>query len=145
MTDENRAKNAALSAAQKPDSVKFSIVEQDANEALKKIIEIVKETKPLLYSALHSCSIKPTPEGLMIIASNSIQQGQIKTDEGIVLKLLREALKLEGIGMTIHVDPEQANKEVERRPYSAGERFEYLAKKNPLLRKLRDDFQFDIS
>jgi hypothetical protein len=125
-------------------SIKFSILESDAHAALKSVVENLRENKPILYAALHACTIIPTDKGVKLIASNSIQQGQIEKENATVLTMLREALKQE-INMQVVADAGMAAPQADKIPYTAAERFEYLANQNPLLRALRDEYKFDIN
>jgi DNA polymerase-3 subunit gamma/tau len=75
-----------------------------------------------------------------LVLDNQIQQDlfiELKQDLAV---FLRQKLQ----NASIQVTAEIATQEVERRPYSAQEKFEYLAKKNPALWDLKEKLGLDL-
>ncbi|GDX52075.1 DNA polymerase III subunit gamma/tau [Bacteroidota bacterium] len=69
---------------------------------------------------------------------------QLLTDEReAMVNFLKQQLQKNKIDLTVRVDAERAKVDNKKRPYTPTEKFEHMAKKNPLLRQLKDELKLE--
>ena len=75
-----------------------------------------------------------------IIVENKVQEATFREERPNLLNFLRTTLKNFGIEVSARID----EKEVKKRPYTATEKFQYMASKNPALVELKNKFNLDF-
>jgi DNA polymerase-3 subunit gamma/tau len=75
-----------------------------------------------------------------VMVYNPAQQEELKSNSIELLKNLRTQLKNEQIQMVVRI--EEINEK--KRAYTSSEKFEFLKEINPLLSKLKEEFDLDI-
>ncbi|TSA49657.1 MAG: DNA polymerase III subunit gamma/tau [Sphingobacteriales bacterium] len=79
---------------------------------------------------------------LIVVGTQSHYQLLIDERE-TMLNFLKQHLQKNKIDLTVRVDAERAKADNKKRPYTPTEKFEHMAKKNPLLRQLKDDLKLE--
>lgn len=79
---------------------------------------------------------------LIVVGTQSHYQLLIDEREAMV-NFLKQQLQKNKIDLTVKVDAERAKVDNKKRPYTPTEKFEHMAKKNPLLRQLKDDLKLE--
>ncbi len=106
--------------------------------------EKIKEEKPRSYRIIKSQlpEIKENHNiSLMLVNKSQSEDFNIRIRED-VLNFLRD--KLQNNLITIEVNIAEDNSNNEKKPYTAEEKFKYMAEKNPVLNKLKQDFNLDF-
>ncbi|RYU90860.1 DNA polymerase III subunit gamma/tau [Mucilaginibacter terrigena] len=100
------------------------------------------EGKPAtLYTIFTSVTpIVLSPEHFEVPVSNKVQEVAFRDERPYLLNFLRTTLKNFSIEVNARVDEQT----VARRPYTAMEKFQYLAAKNPQLIDLKNKFNLDF-
>jgi DNA polymerase-3 subunit gamma/tau len=80
------------------------------------------------------------PESFEVPVSNKVQELAFRDERPYLLNFLRTTLKNFSIEVNARVDEQT----VARRPYTAMEKFQYLAAKNPQLIELKNKFNLDF-
>ncbi|CAN5224852.1 DNA polymerase III subunit gamma/tau [soil metagenome] len=80
------------------------------------------------------------PYNFEVIVENKVQENLFREERPNLLNFLRSSLRNYGIDVKVRVD-EQA---VVRRPYTAIEKFQHMASKNPALVELKNKFNLDF-
>jgi DNA polymerase-3 subunit gamma/tau len=96
---------------------------------------------PTLYTIFTSVTpIVLGPETFEVPVSNKVQELAFRDERPYLLNFLRTTLKNFSIEVNARVDEQT----VARRPYTAMEKFQYLAAKNPQLIELKNKFNLDF-
>jgi len=108
-------------------------------------IESIKEDKPRMYQILISKSFEFDNSNNLIkigfISKVQLEEFESKIKDNL-LNYLRTSLRNFGISIETFVN--EGNTNEEKRPYTVEERYKFLFQKNPLIEKLRKDFNMDI-
>ena len=80
------------------------------------------------------------PESYEIIVENKVQETTFRDERPNLLNFLRGTLKNYGIEVSARID----EKAVVKRPYTASEKFQHMAAKNPALVDLKNKFNLDF-
>ncbi|HWZ04445.1 MAG TPA: hypothetical protein VNX40_12600, partial [Mucilaginibacter sp.] len=75
-----------------------------------------------------------------IIVENKVQESTFRDERPNLLNFLRTTLRNFNIEVTVRID----EKEVVKRPYTAIEKFQYMAQKNPAMMDLKNKFNLDF-
>lgn len=75
-----------------------------------------------------------------IIVENKVQESTFRDERPNLLNFLRTTLRNFNIEVTVRID----EKEVVKRPYTAIEKFQYMASKNPAMMDLKNKFNLDF-
>ena len=75
-----------------------------------------------------------------VIVENKVQENTFRDERPNLHNFLRSALKNFGIEVSVRVD----EKAVIKRPYTAIEKFQHMAQKNPALVDLKNKFNLDF-
>lgn len=99
-----------------------------------------------LYAAMKSGKLELDEKNHFITfyVSNKLEYGEIKNNKRQILGALRTRLKNKVIDMAVIIAKNKSKGDL--RPYTNKDKFEFLAKKNPALKLLKDklDLDFDI-
>jgi DNA polymerase-3 subunit gamma/tau len=94
-----------------------------------------------LYTIFTSVTpIVLSPEAFEVPVANKVQEVAFRDERPYLLNFLRTTLKNFSIEVNAKVDEQT----VARRPYTAMEKFQYLAAKNPQLIELKNKFNLDF-
>ncbi|WP_457133134.1 DNA polymerase III subunit gamma/tau [Mucilaginibacter sp. UYNi724] len=94
-----------------------------------------------LYTIFTSVTPKVLgPENFEVPVSNKVQEQAFRDERPYILNFLRTALK----NFSIEVNAKVEESTVVRKPYTAMEKFQYLAAKNPQLIDLKNKFNLDF-
>lgn len=94
-----------------------------------------------LYTIFTSVTPKVLgPENFEVPVSNKVQEQAFRDERPYILNFLRTALK----NFSIEVNAKVEESTVARKPYTAMEKFQYLAAKNPQLIDLKNKFNLDF-
>ena len=80
------------------------------------------------------------PHAYEIIVENKVQESTFRDERPLLLNFLRTTLRNFDIEVLARID----EKEVIRRPYTAIEKFQYMAQKNPAMMDLKNKFNLDF-
>jgi DNA polymerase III subunit gamma/tau len=80
------------------------------------------------------------PNSYEVIVENKVQENMFRDERPNLLNFLRSNLKNFGIEVSARID----EKEVVKRPYTAIEKFQHMATKNPALVDLKNKFNLDF-
>jgi DNA polymerase III subunit gamma/tau len=80
------------------------------------------------------------PNSYEVIVENKVQENLFRDERPYLLNFLRSNLKNFGIEVSVRID----EKEVVKRPYTASEKFQHMAAKNPTLVDLKTKFNLDF-
>ncbi|WP_259070946.1 DNA polymerase III subunit gamma/tau [Mucilaginibacter sp. X4EP1] len=80
------------------------------------------------------------PNNYEVIVENKVQENLFRDERPNLLNFLRSNLKNFGIEVSARID----EKEVVKRPYTAVEKFQHMATKNPALSDLKNKFNLDF-
>ena len=80
------------------------------------------------------------PDSYEVIVENKVQENTFRDERPNLHNFLRSALKNFGIEVSVRVD----EKAVIKRPYTAIEKFQHMAQKNPALVDLKNKFNLDF-
>ena len=80
------------------------------------------------------------PNSFEVIVENKVQENLFRDERPYLLNFLREKLKNYGIEVSVRID----EKAVIKRPYTASEKFQHMAAKNPALVDLKNKFNLDF-
>ncbi|GAA4330462.1 DNA polymerase III subunit gamma/tau [Mucilaginibacter gynuensis] len=106
--------------------------------------KIKSEGKPMSLSTVFSAS-RPTmlnPVLFEVVVENKVQEAAVRDEKPYLLNYLRTNLRNFDVEVEIRVDEQQLA--VTRRPYTAVEKFQYMANKNPKLLELRSRFNLEF-
>lgn len=106
-----------------------------------KLIKELAEEQPLLKNTL--LDRKPSFENGMvqIMVENAVQRDEVWKDKGRITTFLRKRLMNDLISIEIVLSQ---GEEIERKPYTDTEKFEYLVKKAPTIREMKDQLGLDL-
>ncbi len=150
----NKPANTADTGTPEPkgedDDIEPDAVEPDAYtpeqiaEAWEAFAESIKSDMPRMYSTLKNRQPQITGDNtIQIVFSNHSQADdfdqRIKNE---LLKHLRDSLKNNKITLDLTVEEEPDSSK--RKPYTAEDKFKFMVQKNPLLGKLKQDFNLDF-
>ena len=80
------------------------------------------------------------PNHYEVIVENKVQETNFRDERPNLLNFLRSNLKNFSIEVSARID----EKAVVRKPYTAIEKFQYMASKNPALMDLKNKFNLDF-
>ncbi|WP_428330401.1 DNA polymerase III subunit gamma/tau [Mucilaginibacter sp.] len=80
------------------------------------------------------------PDSYEVIVENKVQENLFRDERPNMLNFLRTALRNFNIEISVRVD----EKAVVKKPYTASEKFQHMAAKNPALAELRTKFNLDF-
>ncbi len=99
-----------------------------------------------LFAAMKSGKLELDEKNHFITfyVSNKLEYGEINSNKRHILGALRTRLKNKVVDLTVKIAKEKSM--IDSRPYTNKDKFEYLAKKNPVLKLLKDklDLDYDI-
>jgi DNA polymerase-3 subunit gamma/tau len=109
----------------------------------KEFIESIKDSMPRMYSALISHFPNLNKDGVIELElSNNAQfddfNSKIKSE---LIGFLRDKSGNDSLRIEVKIRKEADDN---KKPYTSEEKFEYLSQKNPLLNKLRQEFNLDF-
>ncbi len=112
-------------------------------ELWKEYTESIKESMPRMYSTLASHNPDLGKNGVIELElSNNVQfddfNSKIKSE---LINFLREKSGDESLSIEVKIVKEADNN---IKPYTSDEKFKYLSRKNPLLNKLKQEFNLDF-
>ncbi len=81
-----------------------------------------------------------SPDNYEIVVENGVQENTFKTERPNLLNFLRVRLRNFNIEVSARID----EKAVVKRPYTAAEKFQYMAAKNPAMVDLKNKFNLDF-
>jgi DNA polymerase-3 subunit gamma/tau len=81
-----------------------------------------------------------SPDTYEIVVENGVQENTFKTERPNLLNFLRVRLRNFNIEVSARID----EKAVVKRPYTAAEKFQYMAAKNPAMVDLKNKFNLDF-
>ena len=77
---------------------------------------------------------------ITLTVRNKLQFEEVKKNRKNIVEILRRKLDNKILQLSIKID----NKPQSRKPYTTKEKFEYMVKKNPTLKDLRDKLGLDL-
>lgn len=99
-----------------------------------------------LFAAMKSGKLELDEKNHFITfyVSNKLENGEVNANKRQILGALRTRLKNKVVDLTVKIAKEKST--IEYRPYTNKDKFEYLAKKNPALKLLKEklDLDYDI-
>ena len=98
------------------------------------------ESRPILKTALAQCPEIRQGKQLELIVHNSVQEEMVREIKPQLVAWLRTKLMNSNIELLVKVDDRKTDKII----YSDQERFQEMAKKNPLLIQLKQKFNLDF-
>jgi DNA polymerase-3 subunit gamma/tau len=125
----------------KKDSITISI--EVLHDLWKNFTESIKDNMPRMYSTLASHYPNLSRDGVIELElSNKAQyddfNSKIKSE---LINFLRDKSGIESLSIKVKITGEADNN---KKPYTSEEKFKYLSKKNPLLNKLKQEFNLDF-
>ncbi|MCC7303641.1 MAG: DNA polymerase III subunit gamma/tau [Bacteroidia bacterium] len=78
--------------------------------------------------------------GIAFDIDNKVQEEEMLNEKPEILAFLRKELKNSGLHLILNITRNEADK----RPYTPSEKFKRMAEKNPLLHRLKQEFDLDI-
>ncbi|MEI7803669.1 MAG: DNA polymerase III subunit gamma/tau, partial [Bacteroidota bacterium] len=119
--------------------------EEKLKFALSKYLEKLQAEKNFSVSEIlkiYPPALENKRTVLIVVGTQSHYQLLIDEREAMV-NFLKQQLQKNKIDLTVRVDAERAKVDNKKRPYTPSEKFEHMAKKNPLLRQLKDDLKLE--
>ena len=121
----------------------ISISAEMLDELWKEFTESIKDSMPRMYGTLSSQKPSLNENGTVgLELSNNAQfddfNQKVKSE---LVNFLREKSGNDSLSIEVQV-PREADEN--KKPYTSDEKFKYLSKKNPLLNKLKQEFNLDF-
>ncbi len=119
---------------------------EELNEVWEAIMMAMTGGAGSLFAAMKSGKLELDEENHFITfyVSNKLEYGEINNNKRHILGALRTRLKNKVVDLTVKIAKDKST--IDHRPYTNKDKFEYLAKKNPALKLLKDklDLDYDI-
>lgn len=96
-----------------------------------------------LFAAMKSGKLELDEKNHFITfyVSNKLEYGEINANKRQILGALRTRLKNKVVDLTVKIAKDKST--IDQRPYTNKDKFEFLAKKNPALRLLKEKLDLD--
>lgn len=107
----------------------------------QELVEELAKELPLLKNTLLDRKPKFENNQVQILVENGVQREEVWKNKGKLTTFLRKRLKNDFLSIEIILDQTE---EIERKPYTDTEKFEYLAKKAPTIREMKDQLGLDL-
>lgn len=119
------------------------VAENELNKVWNDFLKISEIDYPFLFAILERQKPKIKPDcSILIEVSNKVEKEKLENQKEKLLNYLRKELKNEALHIkskTVKIKQNKGNQ-----LYTSKDKFQYLAKKNPVLEKLQKEFQLDV-
>ncbi|MCK9163195.1 MAG: DNA polymerase III subunit gamma/tau [Bacteroidales bacterium] len=108
---------------------------------LNNYADAIKDSMPNLYFILTSCNIENNNDNTVTITFlNSMQEKEFEASKHEIVRIIRKTTLCESFLFRTKIH----QTEIKNKPYRPLDKFNYLANKEPAIRKLMEAFDFDI-
>ncbi len=119
--------------------------EEKLKYALSKYIENLQAEKKFSVSEILKIypPILENKNNILIVVGTDSHKQLLLAEQELMVDFLKKQLEKKIINLTVKVDAERSKVDNKKRPYTPSEKFEHMAKKNPLLKQLRDNLKLE--
>jgi DNA polymerase-3 subunit gamma/tau len=129
------------------ENVVFDAIDKYAFQQVWKsyLQKLLSEKKQVIFQILEAFPPEVVDnKAVLICVGTEAHLNLLNTERETMYYFLKKELDKKAIDLIIQVDKQKSKAESSRRPYTAGEKFNHMVKKNPKLKDLKDRLKLDL-